>query len=186
MSICGLRPGSTCSSTCSRLAAPTLEPPAPPLLQRIGGALATPLTNAWKSRRDLAHWQPWPKRADTILLGDGVSLDRIDGAWRDRHGEPVMTTLERQARTTFLMQPGGLERLPWGRPTFAANTIAVRGALGAALGRGPPADLPDHAAVLDALQRQASQRRRSAWRGWSSADARSRRRLRLSSACWAS
>ena len=130
------------------------QQPAPPLLQRIGGALATPLTNAWKSRRDLAHWLPWPKRADTILLGDGVSLDKADGAWRDRHGEPVMTTLERQARTTFLMQPGGLERLPWGRPTFAANTVAVRAALGAALGRGPPVDLPDHTAVLDALQRQ--------------------------------
>jgi hypothetical protein len=50
------------------------------------------------------------------------------------------------------MQPGGLERLPWARPTFAANTIAVRGALGAALGRAPPIDLPDHAAVLRVLR----------------------------------
>jgi hypothetical protein len=128
--------------------------PAPPFLQRMAGALVTPLTNAWKSRRDLEHWLPWPRRADAILLGDGVSLDRIDGAWRDRHGEPVMAALERQARTTFLMQPGGLKRLPWARPTFAANTIAVRGALGAALDRERAIDLPDHAAVLDLLRRE--------------------------------
>jgi hypothetical protein len=125
--------------------------PAPPFLQRSATALATPLTNAWKSRRDLQHWLPRPRLADAILLGDGVSLDRIDGAWRDRHGEPVMAALERQGRTTFLMQPGGLDRLPWARPTFAANTIAARAALGAALGPRRPVELPDHAAVLEFL-----------------------------------
>src|SRR3569832_2033136 len=68
--------------------------PAPPFLRRAAGSLAAPLTNAWKSRRDLAHWRPWPTRADAILLGDGVSLDKADGAWRDRHGEPVMAALD--------------------------------------------------------------------------------------------
>jgi hypothetical protein len=126
----------------------------PPFLPRMAGNLATPLTNAWKSRGDLDHWLPWPRPADAILLGDGVSLDRIDGAWRDRHGEPVMAALERQGRTTFLMQPGGLERLPWARPTFAANTIAVRGALAAALDQKRPVDLPDHGAVLAFLERE--------------------------------
>jgi hypothetical protein len=128
--------------------------PAAPFLQRTAGALATPLTNAWKSRRDLEHWLPWPKPADAVLLGDGVSLDRTADAWRDRHGEPVMAALERQGRTTFLMQPGGLDRLPWSRPTFAANGLAVRGALAAALGGARPVDLPDHAAVLDFLDQQ--------------------------------
>lgn len=127
-------------------------PPAPPFLRRAADGLATPFTNAWKSRHDLEHWLPWPRPADAILLGDGVSLDRIDGAWRDRHGEPVMAALERLGRTTFLMQPGGLDRLPWGRPTFAANGIAVRGALTAALDRERPMALPDHAAVLSMLE----------------------------------
>jgi hypothetical protein len=131
-------------------------PPAPPFLPRMAGNLATPLTNAWKSRSDLEHWLPWPKPADAILLGDGVSLDKAGGAWRDRHGEPVMSALERQGRTTFLMQPGALDRLPWGRPTFAANTIAVRGALAAALDR-TPVELPDHAAVLAFLEREGVQ-----------------------------
>jgi hypothetical protein len=125
--------------------------PTPGFLRRVAGSLATPLTNVWKSRRDLEHWLPWPKPADAILLGDGVSLDRTGGAWRDRHGEPVMAVLEEQGRTTFLMQPGGLERLPWGRPTFAANAVAVRGALAAALDRKRPIELPDHAAVLEFL-----------------------------------
>src|SRR6185312_2938643 len=128
--------------------------PPPPFLQRAADALATPVTNAWKSRADLEHWLPWPTRADAILLGDGVSLDKAEGAWRDRHGEPLMAALERQGRTTFLMQPGCLDRLPWGRPTFAANTIAVRGAVAAVLDRARTVDLPDHAAVLEFLEQQ--------------------------------
>ncbi|MGZ5946481.1 MAG: hypothetical protein ACXWKV_07910, partial [Caulobacteraceae bacterium] len=134
-----------------RAAGGDTAPPAPSRLQRLAGNLATPLTNAWKSRRDLEHWQPWPRPADAILLGDGVSLDKTSGAWRDRHGEPVMAALERQGRTTFLMQPGGLDRLPWARPTSAANVIAVRAALMAAMDRKRSVDLPDHAAVLEFL-----------------------------------
>jgi hypothetical protein len=128
--------------------------PPPPFLQRAAASLVTPLTNAWKSRGDLAHWRAFPSRADAILLGDGVSLDKADGAWRDRHGEPVMAALEQVGRTTFLLQPGGLERLPWKRPTFAANTVAVGAALDAALGSGPGVVLPDHAAVLDLLAQE--------------------------------
>jgi hypothetical protein len=131
--------------------------PAPGRLRRMVGNLATPLTNAWKSRRDLEHWRPWPRPADAILLGDGVSLDMTCGAWRDRHGEPVMAALERQGRTTFLMQPGGLDRLPWARATFAANAIAVHSALAAALDPRRPVELPDHAAVLEFLGREGVQ-----------------------------
>ena len=129
-------------------------PPAPPFLLRAAASLATPLTNIWKSRHDLDHWIPWPRTADAILLGDGVSLDLTGAAWRDRHGEPVIAALEHQGRPTFLMQPGGLTRLPWARPTFAANTIAARAALTAALGRRTPLDLPDHRAVLDFLRNE--------------------------------
>jgi hypothetical protein len=128
--------------------------PTPGRFRRAVESLATPLANAWKSRRDLEHWRPWPGPADAILLGDAVSLDRIDGAWRDRHGEPVMAALERRGRSTFLMQPGPLERLPWARPTFAANIIAVRGALAAALQPRRPVELPDHEALLAFLNRE--------------------------------
>jgi hypothetical protein len=129
-------------------------PTPPPPLQRIAGDLATPLSNLWKSRRDLAHWVPFAKPADAMLLGDGVSLDRIDGAWRDRHGEPVMEAMERLGLTTFLIQPGDLSRLPWRRPTYAANAIAVRGAVAAKLDRRPGPDLPDHEAVVELLDRE--------------------------------
>jgi len=130
--------------------------PAPSFVRRAAGSLATPLTNAWKSRRDLGHWLPWPKPADAILLGDGVSLDKVAGAWRDRHGEGVIAALERQGRTTFIMQPGELDRLPWGRPTFAANGVAVRAALRAAWDRKATLDLPHHAAVMAFLQRKGA------------------------------
>src|SRR5262249_7260301 len=105
----------------------------------------------WKSRGDLAHWLPRPRRAHAIVLGDGVSLDRIDGTWHDRYGEPIAAALERQGKPCLLMQPGNLSRLPWARPTFAANTVAAPAALAGTLARDPQLDLPDHAEVLDRL-----------------------------------
>lgn len=126
-------------------------PPPPSFAVRAAIGLAAPAINLWRSRHDLAHWLPRPHRADALLLGDGVSLDRIDGAWRDRYGEPVLAALERQGRTVLAMQPGSLSRLPWARPTLAANVIAARAALAGTLARDPPLALPDHAAVLDRI-----------------------------------
>jgi|GEM_PF-2060307 len=94
---------------------------APP--QRVAALLATPFTNIWKSRRDLRNWIVSPFRAHAVLLGDGVSLDPIDGAWQDRFGESLIAEFEQQGLKTFVMQPGDLNRLPWRRPTFAANLV---------------------------------------------------------------
>lgn len=126
--------------------------PAPAFAQRAMAGLAAPLTNAWKSRHDLVHYVARPRPAYALMLGDGVSLDRIEGAWQDRFCEPVIAALERGGRGSLLMQPGNLTRLPWRRPTLAANTVSIRGALGGALGRGKPMDLPDHEAVLRLLE----------------------------------
>jgi hypothetical protein len=120
----------------------------PSLPLRAAASLATPATNLWKSRSDLAHWLPRPHRADALFLGDGVSLDRIDGAWRDRFGEPIASALDRRGRSSLMMQAGNLARLPWARRTFAANRIAARAALEAALGSGPELSLPDHGAAM--------------------------------------
>jgi hypothetical protein len=126
-------------------------PPKPrPLPLRILGRAAAPLMNIWKSRRDLRHWVARPKRAHAIFLGDGVSLDFIDGAWQDRFGEPIFAALERRGLSTFVMQSGELARLPWHRATFAANRIARRGSL-ARFARVRPAELPDHDEVLKFL-----------------------------------
>jgi hypothetical protein len=89
--------------------------------------LARPWRNAWRSRRDLAHFVASPKPAYAIFLGDGVSLDFVNGSWRDRFSEPVIAALESRGLTSFLMQNGDLSRLPWHRETFAANLIASRG-----------------------------------------------------------
>jgi hypothetical protein len=114
---------------------------------RVLGSAATPVTNVWKSRRDLRHWVGRPNSADVIFLGDGVSLDLVDGAWQDRYGEPIIAALETQGLSTFLMQSGGFTRLPWHRRTFAANLIAARGSL-ARFAHQRRADLPGHEEVL--------------------------------------
>lgn len=127
-------------------------PVPPPFAIRVASTIATPAMNLWKSRRDLAHWLPKPRRADAILLGDGVTLDRVDGSWRDRFGEPIMAAFERLGRTCFVMQSGNLARLPWARPTYPANLLAARAAIGAALSRQAAPDLPGHAAVMRLLE----------------------------------
>ena len=126
-------------------------PPPPSFIRRAAGGLATPLTNLWKSRHDLAHWMPWPRRAQALILGDGVSLDRVGGAWQDRYGEPIAAALESGGRKTLMMQPGDLKRLPWRRPTFAVNSVSAWGALIAAAPTRRTLDLPDHEALLTFL-----------------------------------
>jgi hypothetical protein len=103
--------------------------------------------NFWKSRHDLDHWVMRPRPAHAIFLGDGISLDRVDGAWQDRFGEPIFRALEQRGLDTFIMQSGGLARLPWHRPTFAANVLACAPA-------APPAaaELPAHTDVIEFLR----------------------------------
>jgi hypothetical protein len=123
-----------------------------PLPLRIIERLATPLTNLWKSRRDLAHCVVRPKPAYAVVLGDGVSLDRVEDGWQDRYGEPLIAALEKRGLGTFLMQSGDLSSLPWHRATFAANVIAARGSL-TGFAATLPVDLPDHELVLQFLAR---------------------------------
>ena len=112
------------------------SPRAPrPLPLRALARAATPISNLWRSRHDLGNWVIRPKPAYAVFLGDGVSLDFVDGRWRDRFGEPVIVELEKRGLDSFLMQSGELIRLPWRRPTFAANMIAVWGTLAASASR---------------------------------------------------
>lgn len=123
----------------------------PPSHQRAIANLATPIANIWKSRHDLRHWVSRPRRAYAAMLGDGVSLDCVGGAWRDRYGEAIISMLERQGHGTFLMQSGNLARLPWHRPTFAANLVSVWGGLAGRFGPAGTMELPDHGALLGFL-----------------------------------
>jgi hypothetical protein len=123
-------------------------PKSMPFVIRALRAAATPVRNLWKSRGDLRHWIARPSAADTIFLGDGVSMDLVDGAWQDRYCEPVIAALERRGSSTFLMQSGDLARLPWRRPTYAANLVALRGNLARLTSRAA-IDLPGHDHVLE-------------------------------------
>ena len=119
------------------------RPSPSPLLRRVAAQLATPFTNAWKSRHDLKNWTVRPFQAHAVLLGDGVSLDLIDDAWQDRFGESLIAEFERQGLRTFIMQPGDLSRLPWRHPTFAANLVDAWARI-ARRADSVPASLPDH------------------------------------------
>lgn len=131
---------------------------APPELHslplRIAGRIAMPLRNLWSSRHDLAHRVTRPRPAHTVFLGDGVTLDRVDGHYRDRFGEPVIAALQRSGQDCFLMQGGFPGRLPWHRRTYAANLVESRGFLWALVTRAT-LELPGHADVLDFLRANA-------------------------------
>jgi hypothetical protein len=114
---------------------------------RALGRLLKPLVTLWRSRKDLAHWLAWPGRAPVVLLGDGVSLDRFDGAFQDRQGEAVMAALERRGLKTSVMQGGEPMRLPWRRPTFAASLVEAWGWLLSPLFARKPV-LPGHAELV--------------------------------------
>jgi hypothetical protein len=128
-------------------------PKSRPMALRVIGSLATPLKNVWRSRADLRHWEVRPKPADAIFLGDGVSLDFIDGAWQDRYCEPVIQALESRGLSAFLMQGGDLARLPWHRNTFATNSFVFRGGL-SRFKSTLPAYMPAHQRVVEFLAEQ--------------------------------
>jgi hypothetical protein len=121
-------------------------------LPRVARA-TRPVRNLWKSRHDLTHWVAHPRPAHAIFLGDGVSLDRVDGAWQDRFGEPIFCALEQRGLSTFIMQSGSLARLPWQRPTFAANVLAIDGVQPPA-GFATSAQLPAHEDVAGFLRHE--------------------------------
>ena len=126
----------------------------PPRLRRFplryAARITAPLRYLWKSRRDLSHWIGRPKPAHAIFLGDGVSLDRLDGETYDRFGEPVIAALERRGLSTFLMQNSDFSRLPWRRPTYPANVIGSRGIV-AHSASAMPVEMPAHSEVLQFL-----------------------------------
>ena len=117
----------------------------------------SPLIDAWQRRGDLRHAVLVPQRANAVYLGNGDAFDWIDGAWRDRFGDPLIVELHKTGRSTFLMQYGDIWRhLPWQRPTFSANTIRKWGVLSAAglgLAKRLPSHLPDHELVQQFLRR---------------------------------
>jgi len=63
-------------------------------LRRAGAAADQPLARAPRFRASIAR----ACARDVVLLGDGVSLDRVDGAYQDRFGEPLIDRWNAKAR----------------------------------------------------------------------------------------
>jgi len=110
--------------------------------------------NRWRSWA--GRWQQInrPQPAYAVLLSDGVSVDCVDGVFRDRFGEPILTELERQGKSSLLLQSGDLRRFPGYRASIAASTIAAQGVLAASFNR-KKAHLPALDAVAAYVAQQA-------------------------------
>ena len=129
----------------------TTPPSSPrPWPMGLAARILKPLINLWRARHHLARLVWLPKPAHAIFLGDGESLDKVDGVFRDRCCEPIIAALEQRRQNSFLMQSGGFDRQPWRRPTFAANVIEAWGSL-AWPSSTRRMDLPDHRAVTEFL-----------------------------------
>jgi hypothetical protein len=124
-----------------------VEPRQRPVVLQLAAALARPLIIRWRARRDLAHRLRRPEPAHALLLGDGVSLDKVDGAWQDRFGEPIVAALEKDGKSTVIVQPGDFRRWPWKRATLPASRLESLALLHSLGDRRRPA-LPGHEAVV--------------------------------------
>lgn len=129
-------------------------PPAPgSRVLRAATHLMRPAANLWQQRRDAGKLLREPHPAEVVFLGDGVSLDRLDGMWEDRYGEPLLADYDAEGVSSFVMQAGDMRRAPLKRPTFAAN-LAEAAARTSVSRYRRPLSLPDHAALMGYLARR--------------------------------
>lgn len=121
-------------------------------LERALSYALSPIRDPLRNLGDWDHEVLLPHAVDALFLGDGVSLDCIEGVWRDRYCAPIMEALETGGHTSLLMQPTASQRLPRGQATLCVNWIDRWGRLLAnALPASKP-DLPGHGDLLRFLK----------------------------------
>ena len=128
-------------------------------IARAAAYAVTPLINIWRSRIGLRHVVLLPHRAHALFLGDGTSLDRVGGLWRDRFCDPLIDQLHARGASSLLMQRGDFPHVPSSRPAFAANTIIHWGQLFAGPLRMSPrleTSFADHDGVLRFLEQRGA------------------------------
>ena len=106
----------------------------------------SPLADVIENYRDWQHEKLRLHPVDALLLGDGISRDFIEGAWRDRYGAPIIAALEANGKTSLLMQPRS-QILPRERETYSVQWIASWGHLAGRIFRARNVELPGHAEV---------------------------------------
>lgn len=112
---------------------------------------ASPLLNVIENISDWRHEKLRLRPVDVVFLGDGISRDFIEGAWRDRYGAPIIAALEADGKTSLLMQPR-VQRLPRERETYSVQWIASWGHLLGRICRARNVELPAHAQVRALLR----------------------------------
>ena len=106
----------------------------------------SPLADVIENYRDWQHEKLRLRPVDALVLGDGISRDVIEGAWRDRYGAPIIAALEAIGKTSLLMQPRR-QILPRERETYSVQWIASWGHLAGRIFQARTVDLPGHAEV---------------------------------------
>ncbi len=77
-------------------------------LGRIGwNMIADPRKNAWPGAD-----------VEAMMLGDGVSLSKVDGEWQDRVMDPIIAALAADGRHALLMTPMNMRAVPRRTPSL--------------------------------------------------------------------
>lgn len=112
------------------------------LARSIGSPLLSPLENI----QDWKHETLRLPSVDALFLGDGISQDLIEGAWRDRFCAPLIEEFEKSGATTLLTQPRA-QKLPRERSAYSVHWVDLWGRMLARTRRARDVELPDYAAV---------------------------------------
>lgn len=108
----------------------------------------SPVLDVLGNCRDWQHEKLRLEPVDALFLGDGVSHDFINGAWRDRYGAPLIAALEANGGKGLLMQPRK-QRLPRARDTYSVQWIAAWGHLLSRIQQPRNVELPEYENVRD-------------------------------------
>ncbi len=111
----------------------------------------SPLLQPFENLRDWKHETLLLRPVDALFLGDGISLDFVGDAWRDRYCAPVIEAIEADGARSLLMQPR-TQKLPRERDTYSVQWIISWGRLLAHAARTHEVNLPTYQEVRQFLR----------------------------------
>jgi hypothetical protein len=90
-------------------------------------------------------------RGSAVMMSDGISFERRDRGWVDRHCVPISDALERTGCTTLLLVPGSAAPYPIAAPVRYIQPELDLATARARFKRPPPSSLPGYEGVTRIL-----------------------------------
>lgn len=128
--------------------------PRPSDISRITQLLrdaASPLLHPLENCSDWQHEKLRLRPVDALFLGDGISHDFINNAWRDRYCAPLIDALDATGQSCILMQPRA-QKVPRDHDTYSVQWIQSWGRLLARIQKPSNIDLPHYDDVRNLLR----------------------------------